>query len=88
MIADAAELEANPVPNAIALKSLKAALADASLPACSQRMAITIDGTETAEELAKAASVDPIMVMLKIDNTVGGRSLAPSTLKTLNSENP
>ena len=51
ILAPAAALAATPIANSIAVVAVKDA-GKAPVPACAARVALTVDGTETAEELA------------------------------------
>jgi len=64
IVAPAAALAANPVDNAIALVSGKEAVAGVSLPEGAVRMAITLDGTEMAEELKACMATEPVMFLI------------------------
>jgi len=63
IIAPAAALVATPVAHAIALVTAREA-PTAVMPAGASRMAVAMDGTETAEEIAAALKVEPVMVMI------------------------
>mmetsp|Transcript_24195 Transcript_24195/g.67090 ORF Transcript_24195/g.67090 Transcript_24195/m.67090 type:complete len:750 (+) Transcript_24195:89-2338(+) len=65
VIVPAAELEKDPLPNAVALMSLKEALAkNGELPTGSIRMAISIDGSESEDDLATVKDLDPMTVLI------------------------
>ena len=63
IIAPIDALAANPVKNAIALVPAKEA-AGATMPEGAARMAITFDGSETAEEIAAALKTEPVMALI------------------------
>lgn len=66
VIVPAAELEKDPLPNAVALYTLEEAIAkDGSLPEGAIRMAITINGDESDEDILKIKELDPIVCLLK-----------------------
>eukprot|EP00542_Grammatophora_oceanica_P018425 CAMPEP_0194032052 /NCGR_PEP_ID=MMETSP0009_2-20130614/5082_1 /TAXON_ID=210454 /ORGANISM="Grammatophora oceanica, Strain CCMP 410" /LENGTH=651 /DNA_ID=CAMNT_0038672373 /DNA_START=283 /DNA_END=2238 /DNA_ORIENTATION=+ len=69
VIVPAAELEKDPLPNAVALFSLAEA-ADAKLPTGAMRMAIEIDGTEDDETIASIKDLAPAFAFLKPDASV------------------
>uniref|UniRef100_A0A6U9XWI6 4-hydroxy-3-methylbut-2-en-1-yl diphosphate synthase (ferredoxin), chloroplastic n=1 Tax=Pseudo-nitzschia australis TaxID=44445 RepID=A0A6U9XWI6_9STRA len=66
VIVPAAELEKDPLPNAVALVSLQEAIAsDGNLPEGAIRLAVTLDGNEEEEEILKIKELNPIMCILK-----------------------
>lgn len=66
VIVPAAELEKDPLPNAVALLSLEEAIAnDGKLPDGAIRLAISLDGDEDEEQILKIKELKPIVVMLK-----------------------
>jgi len=66
VIVPAAELEKDPLPNAVALLSLEEAIAnDGSLPDGAIRMAISLDGNESDEDILKIKKLNPIVCLLK-----------------------
>ena len=80
VIVPAEELEKNPLPNAIALMNLSDAIEkDGALPMGAIRLAITVSGTESDEELRKIKDLDPAMVLLlpskEISNLHGSRRI-------------
>ena len=71
IIVPAEELEKDPLPNAIALMELKDAIAkDGALPAGAIRLAVTIHGTETEDELKQIKDLDPAFVLLRASDEV------------------
>mmetsp|Transcript_26004 Transcript_26004/g.34110 ORF Transcript_26004/g.34110 Transcript_26004/m.34110 type:complete len:732 (+) Transcript_26004:127-2322(+) len=72
IIAPAAELEKNPVPNAVALVSLEeAAKASVTLPEGAARLALSVSGIESDEdfEALKNISPAPVMILLKVPDS-------------------
>jgi (E)-4-hydroxy-3-methylbut-2-enyl-diphosphate synthase len=66
VIVPAEELEKDPLPNAIALMSLEAAVANnGKLPEGAIRLAVTINGDEDDETLAKIKDLSPAFAFLK-----------------------
>lgn len=58
------ELEAKPLDNAVALMDLTEAIQrNGQIPSCAIRLALTVDGTETEDEIKAIASLDPVMVL-------------------------
>jgi len=71
VIVPAAELEKDPLPNAVALLSLKEAIAnDGKLPDGAIRFAITIDGNEDDEEIMAIKEMKPVVCLLKPDEGI------------------
>lgn len=69
VIVPAAELEKNPLENAVALVSLADALeSNGKLPEGAIRLAVEIDGTEDDDAIAKVKDLDPTMVFISIDS--------------------
>ena len=66
-----AELKKNPVPNAIAIVSLAQAIAKEALPECAERFAVSLNGSESNEDLAKLKDIDAIMLLIQTEK---GRS--------------
>ena len=66
-----AELKKNPVPNAIAIVSLAQAINKEALPECSERFAVTLNGYESNEDLAKLKDIDAVMLLIQTEK---GRS--------------
>ena len=66
-----AELKKNPVPNAIAIVSLAQAINKEALPECSERFAVTLNGSESNEDLAKLKDIDAVMLLIQTEK---GRS--------------
>eukprot|EP00197_Chlamydomonas_leiostraca_P002013 CAMPEP_0202857216 /NCGR_PEP_ID=MMETSP1391-20130828/243_1 /ASSEMBLY_ACC=CAM_ASM_000867 /TAXON_ID=1034604 /ORGANISM="Chlamydomonas leiostraca, Strain SAG 11-49" /LENGTH=714 /DNA_ID=CAMNT_0049535995 /DNA_START=93 /DNA_END=2237 /DNA_ORIENTATION=- len=71
VIVPAAELAKDPLPGAVTLHSLKDALkahaaGGVKLPQGSTRLAIEVDGTETAAEIAALKQLSPVVVLLNI----------------------
>lgn len=65
VIVPAEELEKDPLPNAVALMDLKDAVANGGkLPEGAIRLAVTIDGTEDEDVLAKTKDFNPAMCFL------------------------
>mmetsp|Transcript_19662 Transcript_19662/g.25332 ORF Transcript_19662/g.25332 Transcript_19662/m.25332 type:complete len:751 (-) Transcript_19662:138-2390(-) len=65
VIVPAKELEKDPLPNAVALMSLKDAIAnDGELPSGAIRLAVSIDGTESDEDIAKVKGLNPLAALL------------------------
>lgn len=82
VVAPAAELEANPIPNAIALFSLRdIAKGDVKMPEGAIRKAITVGGDESDEELAALKSNDAVMLLIE---TPQGASRIHSTRRVIN----
>eukprot|EP00531_Pseudo-nitzschia_arenysensis_P009328 CAMPEP_0116117610 /NCGR_PEP_ID=MMETSP0329-20121206/1662_1 /TAXON_ID=697910 /ORGANISM="Pseudo-nitzschia arenysensis, Strain B593" /LENGTH=755 /DNA_ID=CAMNT_0003611181 /DNA_START=140 /DNA_END=2407 /DNA_ORIENTATION=- len=66
VIVPAAELEKDPLPNAVAELSLEDAIAkNGALPEGAIRLAITINGDESDEDILKIKELDPIVCLLK-----------------------
>eukprot|EP00533_Pseudo-nitzschia_delicatissima_P005088 CAMPEP_0116086870 /NCGR_PEP_ID=MMETSP0327-20121206/5077_1 /TAXON_ID=44447 /ORGANISM="Pseudo-nitzschia delicatissima, Strain B596" /LENGTH=751 /DNA_ID=CAMNT_0003577933 /DNA_START=107 /DNA_END=2362 /DNA_ORIENTATION=+ len=66
VIVPAAELEKDPLPNAVALLDLEAAIAnDGALPEGAIRLAVTINGDESDEDILKIKELNPIVCLLK-----------------------
>lgn len=71
VIVPAEELEKDPLPNAVALMTLKDAVANGGkLPEGAIRLALSIDGTEEDDMLAKVKELDPVMVFLCPDDSI------------------
>lgn len=67
VMAPASVLAANPLPGAVALMPLRQALSSAAqLPAGVERLAVTVDGTESEEEIAALKCLDAVMALLEI----------------------
>jgi len=59
------ELEANPLPNAVALMDLEDAVArDGKLPEGAIRMAISVNGDEDDDMIAKIRTLNPVFILL------------------------
>jgi len=66
VIVPKAELEKDPLPNAVALLTLQEAIADdGKLPDGAIRSAITLNGDETTDDILKIKDLNPIMCLLK-----------------------
>lgn len=66
VVVPAAELEKDPLPNAVALLTLKEAIdSDGKLPEGAVRSAIALDGDEEEEDILKLKELNPIMCILK-----------------------
>ena len=65
VLAPAAELAANPVPDAVAVVPL-AEMADAKLPEGAVRMAVSVRGDEPDAQLEALAGSDAVMVLLEV----------------------
>lgn len=66
VIVPAAELEKDPLPNAVALYTLEEAIAkNGALPEGAIRMAVTINGDESEEEILKVKELNPLVCLLK-----------------------
>mmetsp|Transcript_19757 Transcript_19757/g.46004 ORF Transcript_19757/g.46004 Transcript_19757/m.46004 type:complete len:802 (+) Transcript_19757:3-2408(+) len=66
VVVPAEELEKDPLPNAVALVSLKEAIAsNGKLPEGAIRLAIAIDGDEDDDEILKVKEMNPVMCILK-----------------------
>lgn len=66
IVVPARELEKDPLPNAVALMDLKDAIANnGALPEGAIRLAVTINGSEDEETLAKLKDLKPIFALLK-----------------------
>eukprot|EP01024_Parvocaulis_polyphysoides_P012080 TRINITY_DN14310_c0_g1_i11.p1 TRINITY_DN14310_c0_g1~~TRINITY_DN14310_c0_g1_i11.p1 ORF type:complete len:744 (-),score=153.62 TRINITY_DN14310_c0_g1_i11:169-2118(-) len=63
-------LTQDPMPNAVALLPLTEALKDVNLPEGCQRYVVTIDGTETNEQLASLKSLEATFALLCIKEGV------------------
>eukprot|EP00879_Flechtneria_rotunda_P000533 GHRR01000637.1.p1 GENE.GHRR01000637.1~~GHRR01000637.1.p1 ORF type:complete len:730 (+),score=224.04 GHRR01000637.1:217-2406(+) len=71
ILAPAAELAANPLAGAVAVLSVREALATGGkVPAGAARLALTLDGSETDEQLAAIKSVDAVVALLDIQDGV------------------
>ena len=68
VIAPIAALQADPLPGAVAVVPLTQAVAGVTLPEGAARMAVEIDGTETAEQIAALKSLDAVVVLLNIQD--------------------
>jgi len=66
VIVPAAELDKDPLNNAVALMTVAEAKSR-QLPTGAIRMALQVDGTESDEDLAKLGSWDPLMVLNTVD---------------------
>jgi len=66
VLAPIAALQADPLPGAVAVVPLTQAVAGVTLPEGAARMAVEIDGTETAEQIAALKSLDAVVVLLNI----------------------
>eukprot|EP00591_Stephanopyxis_turris_P011195 CAMPEP_0195521728 /NCGR_PEP_ID=MMETSP0794_2-20130614/19235_1 /TAXON_ID=515487 /ORGANISM="Stephanopyxis turris, Strain CCMP 815" /LENGTH=757 /DNA_ID=CAMNT_0040651341 /DNA_START=62 /DNA_END=2335 /DNA_ORIENTATION=+ len=67
VIVPADKLEADPLPNAVALYDLEQALAnDGKLPEGAIRLAVTVRGHESEETIAAIKQLNPVMVLLDI----------------------
>ncbi|KAL7568018.1 hypothetical protein ACA910_004601 [Epithemia clementina (nom. ined.)] len=65
VIVPAEELEKDPLPNAVAYMALEDALAkNGALPEGAIRLAVSVDGTESDETLAKIKDLNPMVVLL------------------------
>ena len=69
-----AELKKNPVPNAIAIVSLAQAIAKEALPECADRFAVTLNGSESNDDLAKLKDIDAIMLLIQTEKKDGRES--------------
>jgi len=66
VIAPAAELAANPLPNAIALFSLsEVAKGGIKMPEGAIRMAVSVGGDESDDELAALKASDAVMLLIE-----------------------
>jgi len=66
VIVPAAELEKDPLPNAVALLTLEEAIAnDGKLPDGAIRLAISLNGDESDEDILKVKELNPIVCLLK-----------------------
>lgn len=71
VIVPARELEERPLDNAVAQMSLTEAVAtNGKLPEGAIRLAISIDGTEDDDVIAKVKDLDPVMVLIDCDDTL------------------
>eukprot|EP00804_Cyclotella_cryptica_P010998 CCRYP_017502-RA/>CCRYP_017502-RA protein AED:0.02 eAED:0.02 QI:123/1/1/1/1/1/2/167/751 len=69
VIVPAEELEKNKLENAVALMSLTEAIeTDGKLPEGAIRLAVEIDGSEDDEAIAKVKDLDPLIVLIAIDD--------------------
>lgn len=68
VLAPLAALQANPMPGAVALLSLREAVAGAAqqLPEGAKRFAVAVDGTESSEEIAALKDSEAVMALLDI----------------------
>ena len=65
VIVPAEELEKDPLPNAVALMSVGDAVAkNGALPDGAVRLAVSVDGTESEEDIAKIKELNPMAVLL------------------------
>jgi hypothetical protein len=81
VISPADELAAAPVPNAIALFALKEVAKGVSMPEGAIRMAVTVGGDETDEEMETLKKGDAVMILV---NTPAGASRIHNTRRVLN----
>lgn len=71
VIVPAEELAKDPLPNAVALMNLNDAAANGgNLPEGAIRLALSVDGTEDDDVLAKVKELNPVMVLLSPDESV------------------
>lgn len=69
VVVPAKELEKNKLENAVALLTLTEAIeTNGQLPEGAIRLAVEIDGTEDDEAIAKVKDLDPLMVLIAIDD--------------------
>ena len=70
MLLDAAELEAKPVPNAVAIMPVADVLAGKAAPDCAGRVAAVLDGSETEEQIVALKGLDdaskPVVIILDV----------------------
>ena len=82
VLAPAAELAASPLPNAVALLSLEqVAKGGVTMPEGAIRMAVSVTGLESDDELAALKSADAVMLLI---NTPAGSSRIHNTRRVLN----
>ena len=82
VLAPAAELAASPLPNAVALFSLEeVAKGGLTMPEGAIRMAVSVTGLESDDELAALKSADAVMLLI---NTPAGSSRIHNTRRVLN----
>jgi len=87
IVVPAEELEAKPLENAVALMSLKDAVAkDGKLPEGAIRLAVSVDGTESEEELQKIKDLDPTMILLLTDQSISNLHASRRVFEILNAE--
>ncbi|MEW5297822.1 MAG: hypothetical protein WDW36_001004 [Sanguina aurantia] len=92
VIAPAAELARSPLAGAVALHSLKDALAAHSaggvkLPEGSLRLAIEVDGTESDSDIAALATLQPVVVLLNTAHNVSRLHASRRVFESLKSHN-
>lgn len=70
LLVPVAELEANPIPNAIAVYTLKQATAGINLPKGALRYAIMFEGDESDQDLEKLVKLEPVMGIISVKPTL------------------
>jgi len=87
VVVPAEELEAKPLENAVALMDLKDAIAkDGKLPEGAIRLAVSVDGTESEEEIKKIKDLAPTMILLDIDESISNLHASRRVFEILNAE--
>jgi (E)-4-hydroxy-3-methylbut-2-enyl-diphosphate synthase len=94
LMADAAALEKDPLPNAIALMDLEDAVAakknsdddTVPLPLGAIRLAVNVNGDEDDETLKQLKSLDPAMILLTIKPTVSTLHASRRVFEIIKSE--
>jgi len=87
VIVPAAELEKDPLPNAIAYMSLEEALErDGELPEGAIRLAVTIDGDEDVDTLKKLKSIDAAMIFIDIKDGISKLHASRRIFEVIRSE--
>mmetsp|Transcript_8626 Transcript_8626/g.24209 ORF Transcript_8626/g.24209 Transcript_8626/m.24209 type:complete len:761 (-) Transcript_8626:191-2473(-) len=87
IVVPAEELEKDPLPNAIALMELTDAIAkDGALPAGAVRLAVTIHGTESEDELKKIRDLDPALVLLRVSDDLSNLHASRRVFEILKAE--
>lgn len=84
VIVPAEELEKNPLPNAVALMDLEDAIAnDGKLPEGAIRLAVTINGAESDEMIAKIKDLKPAFALLKTNEDISSLHASRRVFETL-----
>eukprot|EP00562_Extubocellulus_spinifer_P015297 CAMPEP_0178578260 /NCGR_PEP_ID=MMETSP0697-20121206/21447_1 /TAXON_ID=265572 /ORGANISM="Extubocellulus spinifer, Strain CCMP396" /LENGTH=761 /DNA_ID=CAMNT_0020213615 /DNA_START=13 /DNA_END=2298 /DNA_ORIENTATION=+ len=87
LIVPAEELEKDPLPNAIALMELQDAVAkDGALPPGAIRLAVSIHGTETEDEIKKIKELKPAFVLLRVSDDLSNLHASRRIFEILKAE--